>query len=72
MTSPDLGDVDELCRLAGAARRLGCRAHLVGADADLHSLLELAGVADVLCACPTADPAGRPNSDPSGAGTDLR
>jgi hypothetical protein len=54
MTVPDLTSVDDLCRLAHAARRLGCRAHLVGADAELHALLELAGVADVLCDCPAA------------------
>ena len=72
MTAPDLGDVEVLCRLAGAARRLGCRAHLVGADPDLHSLLDLAGVADVLCACPTTDPDEQPNSDSSRAELDLR
>ena len=54
MIVPDLTSVDDLCRLAHAARRLGCRAHLVGADAELHALLELAGVADVLCDCPAA------------------
>ncbi len=57
MTAPDMVDVDELCRLAATARRLGCRAHLVGADRDLFELLELAGVADVLVGCPGA---GRP------------
>ncbi len=58
MSTPDLRAVDDLCRLAAAARRLGCRAHLVGADADLHALLDLAGVADVLGECPAAPPAG--------------
>ncbi len=72
MTSPDLSDVEELCRLAGAARRLGCRAHLVGADPDLHSLLELAGVADVLCACPTVDEVGSIRRDLSVGEADLR
>jgi hypothetical protein len=58
VSTPDLRAVDDLCRLAAAARRLGCRAHLVGADADLHALLELAGVADVLGECPAASPPG--------------
>lgn len=48
----DLGAVDDLCRLAIAARKLGCRVHLVGADADLRTVLELAGVDDVLGDCP--------------------
>jgi ABC-type transporter Mla MlaB component len=52
MSTPDLVAVDDLCRLARAARRLGCRAHLVGADEKLRSLLELAGVSDILCHCP--------------------
>jgi hypothetical protein len=56
VTTRDLGAVDELCRLAAAARRLGCRAHLVDADADLRALLDLAGVADVLCECPASEP----------------
>jgi hypothetical protein len=72
VTAPDLRDVEELCRLAGTARRLGCRAYLVGADPDLHALLELAGVADVLCACPTVDPPGRGTPDHSGLEGDLR
>jgi hypothetical protein len=58
MSTLDLRAVDDLCRLAAAARRLGCRAHLVDADADLRALLDLAGVADVLCQCPAASPAG--------------
>lgn len=37
-------DVDELCRLALAANRLGCRVRLVDVDADLRDLLALAGV----------------------------
>jgi anti-anti-sigma regulatory factor len=58
VSAPDLGAVDDLCRLAAAARRLGCRAHLVGADPDLRALLDLAGVSDVLCECPATSPAG--------------
>lgn len=52
MGSPDLQAVDELCRLAVAARRLGCSIHLAGADPELHALLDLAGVSDVLGECP--------------------
>ena len=54
MTIPDLRAVDELCRLAVAARRLGCSVHLDGADADLRALLDLAGIADVLPECPAS------------------
>lgn len=68
VSTPDLCAVDELCRLAATARRLGCCAHLVGADDELWSLLDLAGVADVLCSCPAdAPPATRPLT-----GADLR
>ncbi len=45
---PDLGAVDELCRLAVAARRLGCRVILVDVPPDLHQLLEISGVDAVL------------------------
>lgn len=68
MITPDLRTVDELCRLAATVRGLGCRAHLVGADEHLWSLLDLAGVADVLCSCP-ADP---PPTARSLTGADLR
>ena len=53
MATVDLDAVDELCRLAVAARRLGCRIHLADADPDLRALIELAGVDDVLGWCPT-------------------
>lgn len=69
MTAPDLVAVDELCRLAATARRLGCRAHLVGVDDELHALLELAGVADVLVRCPADAAMGPDSRQPSG---DLR
>ena len=36
--------VDELCRLALAATRLGCRVRLLDLDADLCALLSMAGV----------------------------
>jgi hypothetical protein len=67
VTAPDLVAVDELCRLAAAARRLGCRAHLVGADADLYALFELAGVADVLLRCPADHRIGPDPTVPAGA-----
>lgn len=56
MTSADLRAVDDLCRLAVAARRWGCRIHLACADDDLRDLLELAGVDDVLGVCPAEKP----------------
>jgi hypothetical protein len=42
--------VDELCRLALCARRLGCRVLLVDVGPDLREVLELAGVDDLLSA----------------------
>lgn len=56
MTSADLRAVDDLCRLAVAARRWGCRIHLSCVDTDLRELLELAGVDDVLGVCPAEQP----------------
>jgi hypothetical protein len=44
----DLDAVDELCRMALAAVRLGCRVTLVDVDAGLRELLVLAGVDGVL------------------------
>ncbi len=44
----DLAAVDELCRLAVAADRLGCRVLLVDVDPALHDLLVLAGVDELL------------------------
>lgn len=58
MSTVDLEAVDELCRLAVAARRLGCTVHLADVDPDLRALIDLAGVDDVLGWCPT------PKSDP--------
>jgi ABC-type transporter Mla MlaB component len=52
MTTSDLQAVDELCRLAVAARRCGCSVHLSGADPRLRELIDLAGVDDVLVSCP--------------------
>jgi len=45
---PDVEAVDELCRLALAAGRLGCRILLVDVDPALHDLLVLAGVGELL------------------------
>jgi hypothetical protein len=67
--TPDIGTVDELCRLATLVRRLGCRVHLAGADAELCELLELAGVADVLLPCPAAE---TPNPGTCACRGDLR
>lgn len=44
----DLGEVDVLCRLALSAKRLGCRVHLTHVSPELRSLIELAGMEDVL------------------------
>ncbi len=44
----DMAAVDELCRLALAAGRLGCRVVLVDVDPALHELLVLAGVDELL------------------------
>jgi hypothetical protein len=40
--------VDELCRLALAAQRLGCRVQLHDVDPGLRELLRLAGVDHLL------------------------
>lgn len=68
MTFRDLSAVDDLCRLAVAARRLGCGVHLTGTDPELRSLLDLAGVDDVLGECPAA---GQPTL-PTPSQRDLR
>ena len=44
----DMAAVDELCRLALAANRLGCRVQLVDVEPCLRELLLLAGVDDLL------------------------
>ncbi len=59
MTVGELRTVDELCRLAVVARELGCRVHLVGTDPELRSLLDLAGLDDVLAECPATNPTRR-------------
>lgn len=65
MTTPDLRAVDELCRLAVAARRLGCTVHLAGAGPELRGLLQLAGVDMILPDCPMAGPAVWPAPAPA-------
>jgi hypothetical protein len=46
--SRDVEAVDELCRLALAAHRLGCRVQLHDVDPGLRELLRLAGVNHLL------------------------
>jgi hypothetical protein len=58
VSATDLASVDELCRLAMSARRLGCHIHLVDGDSELQSLLVLAGVDDVVRRCPASPAAG--------------
>ena len=45
---PDVEAVEELCRLALAAGRLGCRVRLVDVEPALRDLLVLAGVDELL------------------------
>ena len=45
---PDLGMVEDLARLALAARRIDCAVHVQDASAELAAVLELVGLADVL------------------------
>ena len=61
----DMAAVDELCRLALAANRLGCRVQLVDVEPCLRELLVLAGVDDLLV---DVGPASNPTADPG----DLR
>jgi STAS domain len=52
LVDPDLATVDALARLQLTARRLGRRAVLRGAPAELRDLLELAGLCDVVGVAP--------------------
>jgi len=45
---PKLATIDQLARLALAARQLGCQVHLRHANPALLELIELAGLADIL------------------------
>jgi hypothetical protein len=61
MTAPaadglELDDVDELCRLALVARRLGCGVMLRDVEPDLRELLVLAGVDGILLNDESSDP----------------
>ncbi len=47
-TSLDMDAVDELCRLALSAGRLGCRVLLADVEPALREVLELAGVDELL------------------------
>ncbi len=56
MPAPDLGAVDELCRLALVAERLGCRIRILDATPDVRDLLVLAGVDELLLDPPRRHP----------------
>ena len=64
-TGRDMAAVDELCRLALAANRLGCRVQLLDVEPDLRDLLEVAGVDHLLL---DAQPSSNRTTDPG----DLR
>jgi hypothetical protein len=49
---PELATIDQLARLALAARRGGGRLHLRNANAAMMMLIDLAGLAEVLEALP--------------------
>ena len=62
--------MDELCRLALVAGRLGCRVRLEGASDELRGALVLAGVDDLLVA-DTDDRAAAPTAGPATEAVDL-
>jgi hypothetical protein len=51
VAGPTIGTVDLLARLTLAARHGGGELRIVGASDELHELLELAGLCDVLGVC---------------------
>ena len=51
VTDPDCATVDALARMQLTARRLGCELRLRGASEDLHDVLAMAGLCDVLGLC---------------------
>ena len=55
----DLTTIDVLARLQLAARRCGCELRLWHASAELRSLLELAGLDEVLALEPEREPEER-------------
>lgn len=52
VASPTIGTVDLLARLALAARYGGGEVRVTGASEELHELLELVGLCDVVGECP--------------------
>ena len=48
---PDCTTVDALARMQLTARRLGCQLRLRGASEELHELLALAGLCEVVGLC---------------------
>lgn len=63
MPSPDLGAVDELCRLVLVAQRLGCTVKLTRVSDELRVLLDLAGITELVV---------EDQADLDRNGTDLR
>ncbi len=51
LTDPDCGTVDVLARMQLTARRLGAELRLRGATDELHEVLALAGLCDVVGLC---------------------
>jgi hypothetical protein len=51
--SPDLATVELLCVMQLIARRIGCTIRVHGASRELHDLIVLAGVEDVLLEPPS-------------------
>ena len=57
LTDPDAAMMDALARLQLTARRLGCEVRLRNASDELHDLLALAGLCDIIGLCgPSAPP----------------
>ena len=51
LTDPDAAMMDALARLQLTARRLGCEVRLRNASDELHDLLALAGLCDIVGLC---------------------
>ena len=74
LTDPDAAVIDALARLQLTARRLGCDVRLRNASDELHGLLALAGLCDLVGLCgPERTPITDPGA-PAGrrAGTSAR
>lgn len=52
LTRPDAALLEGLARLQLVARRLGCEVRLRNASDELHGLLALAGLCDIVGLCP--------------------